>query len=152
MIATLVLALRFGLAIALYAFLGWAFLTVWQELRQQGKLLSAQKKPGILLGVRSQQGKESQNYFSQTEIIVGRDRNCDVSILDEALSAQHARIAFHHSQWWLEDLNSTNGIFLNGQKLTMPVVLTADDEFRCGNTLFRVRIEAGEKASTAKEN
>ena len=36
MIATVVLVLRFALAIALYAFLGWALFTLLQELKQQG--------------------------------------------------------------------------------------------------------------------
>ena len=150
MIATLVLVLRFALAIALYAFLGWAFLTLWQELKEQGKILSARKKPGIIIGVRTEHGKESQNYFSQPEVIIGRDTSCDIAILDEALSAQHARVAHHHGQWWLEDLNSTNGIFLNQEKLTTPVVLIEGDAFKCGNTLFSIRVEAGDQAPSEK--
>ena len=49
--------------------------------------------------------------------MIGRDTHCDLSVMDEALSAHHARITFHHGQWWLEDLNSTNGTFLNREKL-----------------------------------
>jgi pSer/pThr/pTyr-binding forkhead associated (FHA) protein len=61
--------------------------------------------------------------------------------MDEAMSAHHARVTFHHSQWWLEDLNSTNGILLNQQKLTTPAVVISGDEFKCGNTIFSIRLD-----------
>ena len=142
MIATVVLALRFALAIALYAFLGWAFYTLLQELRQQGNKLSTQKKPGITIFVNIERKRESQRSFSQTEIMIGRDTHCDLSVMDEALSAHHARITYHHGQWWLEDLNSRNGTYLNRQQLSTPAVIISGDQFKCGNTLFDVRVDA----------
>jgi len=141
MIATVVLALRLAMAIALFAFLGWAFYTVLQELRQQGAKLSTQKKLGITFFIKIAEGKESSKHFTQAEWVLGRDSNCDLSVMDEALSAHHARIAYHHGQWWLEDLNSTNGTILNHEKLTTPVVVITGDEFRCGNTSFSIRID-----------
>ena len=47
MTAIVVLVLRIGLAIVLYIFLWRVMQTLWQELRQQGTILSSQKKPGI---------------------------------------------------------------------------------------------------------
>lgn len=147
MIATVVLALRIALAITLYAFLGWAFFTLLQELRQQGNKLSAQKKLGITFYIKIESGKESLRHFVQPEIMLGRDTNCDLSVMDEALSAHHARITFHHGQWWLEDLNSTNGTFLNHEKLTTAAVVITGDEFKCGNTHFSIRVDADDKLS-----
>jgi pSer/pThr/pTyr-binding forkhead associated (FHA) protein len=151
MIATVVLVLRFGLTIALYAFLAWALLAVWRDLQQQGMKLSKQKKPSLTITVLSEQGKQKRGRFSQSEIIIGRHTHCDLAIMDEALSAQHARISHHHGQWWLEDLNSTNGTFLNESKLSTPAVIITGDQFKCGNTLFVVHIEIeGEKSPTVK--
>jgi len=149
MIATIVLALRLALAITLFAFLGWAFYTLLQELRQQGIKLSTQKKIGITLHVKIEEGRESVRHFTQSEMVLGRDANCDLSIMDEALSAHHARVTYHHGQWWLEDLNSTNGTFLNHEKVTTPVVVITGDEFKCGNTTFSIRIDDDEQASQA---
>lgn len=146
MIATVVLALRFALAIALYTFLGWALFTLLQELKQQGNKLSTQKKPGITIFVNIDRKRESQQYFTQTEIIIGRDTHCDLSVMDEALSAHHARIIHHHGQWWLEDLNSRNGTFLNREKLNTSAVIITGDQFKCGNTLFDVRVDVEESA------
>lgn len=147
MIATVVLALRLVLAIALYGFLGWAFYTLLQELRLQGNKLSAQKKLGITFYIKTEDGRENTRHFSQPEIMLGRDANCDFSVQDEALSAHHARITFHHGQWWLEDLNSTNGTYLNREKLNTAAVVITGDEFKCGNTIFSIRIDADDKLS-----
>lgn len=149
MIATIVLALRLALAITLYAFLGWAFYTVLQELRQQGARLSSQKKLGITFYIKIEQGKESIRHFIQPELVLGRDANCDLSVMDEAMSAHHARITFHHGQWWLEDLNSTNGTYLNHEKLTTSAVIITGDEFKCGNTIFSIRIEDDDQSNPA---
>ena len=141
MIATVVLILRLILAIALYAFLGWALWTLLQELKQQGVQLATQKKPAIALHIKIDQGKESLRRFSQPEIMIGRDPNCDLAMMDEALSAHHARLTHHHGQWWLEDLNSTNGTFLNREKLTTAAVVITGDKFKCGNTVFAIQVE-----------
>ena len=146
MIATVVLVLRFALAISLYMFLGWSMLTMWRDLKQQGKLLSDQKKPGISITIKPESGRDRQILFSQPEIVIGRHANCDISFHDEALSAQHARITFHHGQWWLEDLNSTNGTFLNGRRLLTPAVVISEDAFKCGNIQFTLHVNAEDTA------
>ena len=150
MIATTVLILRLILAIALYAFLGWALCTLFQELKQQGDRLAVQKKPAITLSVKIDQGKENMRRFLQPEIMIGRDPNCDLSMMDEALSAHHARLTHHHGQWWLEDLNSTNGTFLNREKLTTPAVVITGDKFKCGNTVFDIQVEENNGLSPTK--
>ena len=152
MIASFVLVLRLILAIALYSFLGWALLTLWQELKQQSNRLSTQKQPGITIETRLGQDKVSQSHFMQNEVMIGRDTNCDLAVMDEALSAHHARIIFHHGQWWLEDLNSTNGTFLNHEKLIVPVVVITGDEFKCGNTFFNIHISLDAKLSPVKKS
>jgi pSer/pThr/pTyr-binding forkhead associated (FHA) protein len=141
MIATVVLLLRLVLAITLYAFLGWAFWTLLQELKQQGDKLALQKKPELTLSIKSEDGKESTQHFTKSEVMIGRDTNCDLAVMDEALSAHHVRLTHHHGQWWLEDLNSTNGTFLNRELLTTPTVVITGDHFKCGNTIFGIRVE-----------
>ena len=150
MTATVVLLLRLTLAVALYAFLGWALWNLLRELKQQGDKLSAQKKPAITLTVQIDNDKESVRQFSQPQIMIGRDTNCDLSLMDEALSAHHARLTHHHGQWWLEDLNSTNGTFLNREKLTTPAVVITGDHFKCGNTVFRIEVEDSDGLSLTK--
>lgn len=150
MTATIVLILRLLLAIALYTFLGWALWTLLQEFKQQGDKLAAQKKPAITLYIKIDRGKENVRRFLQSEIMIGRDPNCDLAIIDEALSAHHARLAHHHGQWWLEDLNSTNGTFLNREKLNTPAVVITGDKFKCGNTVFGIQVEDSDGLSPSR--
>jgi pSer/pThr/pTyr-binding forkhead associated (FHA) protein len=150
MIATTVLILRLILAIALYAFLGWALWTLLKEFKQQGDKLAVQKKPAITLHIKLNGGNESVRRFLQPEVMIGRDPNCDLSMMDEALSAHHARLAHHHGQWWLEDLNSTNGTFLNRERLTTAAVVITGDKFKCGNTIFGIQVEENNGLSPTK--
>ncbi len=141
MTAVLVLVLRIGLAIALYAFLGWTLFNLWHDLKQQGEILAAQKAPGINIIARLENGKEVRNRYFQTEVTIGRDPNCDFPILDEAISAHHARVSFHHAHWWLEDLNSTNGTSIGNSRVLIPTILIPGDQFKCGGTEFTVHME-----------
>ncbi len=150
MTGTIVLILRLLLAIALYTFLGWALWTLLQEFKQQGAKLAVQKKPALILYVKIDRGEENVRRFLQPEIMIGRDPKCDLAIMDEALSAHHARLAHHHGQWWLEDLNSTNGTFLNREKLTTAAVVITGDQFKCGNTVFGIQVEDSDGLSPTK--
>jgi pSer/pThr/pTyr-binding forkhead associated (FHA) protein len=139
MTGTLVLILRIALALALYGFLGWAFYVLWQDMRQQSALLSRKQIPGLQLTWLDDQEKRAR-LFNTPELIIGRDSAADCSIPNETISARHARLSFHHNQWWLEDLESTNGTFLNQERLDIPTVIVTGDEFRCGQVNLNVLI------------
>lgn len=141
MTATLVLILRLALAIALYAFLARVLLTLWQDLKQQGEFISSQKKPGIHIHAVMEDGKDIQHRFVQSDVTIGRDPNCDFPVIDDAISAHHAKISYHHSQWWLEDLNSTNGTFIGKSQVSVPTVLITSDQFKCGGTVFTILVD-----------
>ena len=140
MSAPFVLALRVLLAISLYAFLGWTLLTVWRELRTQGSLLAARKIPGIGLAMRVLEEEPIQTYFVKSEILLGRDAHCDIPLPDDTVSIRHARLAYHHGQWWLEDLGSTNGTRLNKEKVTIPTVVISGDTIDCGNASITINL------------
>lgn len=152
MTATLVLILRIALTIALYGFLGWALLTLWRELKQQGEFLSSLKKPGIQIQALLEDGKTVRKSFFQAEVIIGRDPNCDFPVKDESISAHHVCISYHHTQWWLEDLNSTNGTLMGNNRVSVPTVLIAEDQFKCGGTTFTVSIGMGIEKHSSDNN
>lgn len=136
----LVLGLRILLTISLYAFLGWAFLSLWRDIRVQGSLLSTRKVPPISLTITHGTALPQVCNFAQAEVTIGRDPACECQANDEAVSARHAKLSYHHNQWWLEDLGSTNGTLLNQEKLALPTVVISGDEFRCGETRFTITL------------
>lgn len=133
MSASIVLALRLITAIALYAFLGWALYSLYREVNRQSFTLANRRVPGISLMVRQGSGPANLWHFAQPEIILGRDPGSDIPLSDDTVSARHAQLIYHHGQWWLEDLASTNGTFLNNTSISMPTVITSGDEITCGN-------------------
>lgn len=149
MSAPFVLALRLLLALSLYVFLGWTLLTIWRELQSQGSMLAGRKIPGITLTVQIADQKSFQSYFTQSEILLGRDPHCDVPLPEDTVSLRHARIAYHHGQWWLEDLGSTNGTRLNKEALTIPTVIIGGDHILCGKSAS-IAINLGTDPSSSK--
>jgi pSer/pThr/pTyr-binding forkhead associated (FHA) protein len=148
----IVLALRLLVTVSLYVFIGWAFLSLWRDIKQQGALLASRKVPPISLTISRGEPAPQFRYFSTPDIIIGRDPACECPVDDEAISARHARLCFHHNQWWLEDLNSTNGTLLNQEKLIMPTVVTSDDEFKCGDTFFTISLRGDILIPTTKKH
>lgn len=73
------------------------------------------------------------------ELTVGRASGCGISIDDTFVSSLHARIFRRGDVYVVEDLGSTNGTFLNGGRLGVPTVITADDTIRFGSTVVRMR-------------
>jgi pSer/pThr/pTyr-binding forkhead associated (FHA) protein len=142
MSGVVVLALRLILAICLYAFLSWALISLWRDLEMQGVSLSLRKAPPLNLTLQSAGTETFQRSFHQSDISIGRDPACDVSLNDDAVSARHAHLSFHHGQWWAEDLGSTNGTRLNQSSLATPTVLTTGDQIECGHTAIIVSIGA----------
>lgn len=132
------LILRVLLAVSLYAFLAWAFFLLWRDIKQQGSLLSMRKVPPLTLVVTHDDTPPQMRHFTQAEITIGRDPACECPVKDDTISARHARLCYHHGQWWLEDLGSTNGTALNGSRLTTPTVVISDDEISCGNAHLTV--------------
>ncbi len=139
-LAILFLIVRLGITAALYAFLAWAFWVMWHELRSHARLLNAQQIPSLRLRIALPNGSQTLR-FQEPEVHIGRDVSCDCILPDATISARHARLSYHHQQWWLEDLNSTNGTFIHEEAITTPVVLTSGDQIRCGRVDIQVQIE-----------
>jgi len=152
MTGLVVLVLRLLLTISLYAFLVWAFTNLWRDIKLQSALLAARKIPPISLTLTLAGQIVHIRRFIQAEITIGRDPACECPVEDEAVSARHARLSYHHNQWWLDDLDSTNGTFLNQEHLSIPTVVMTGDEFRCGGTLFTISLASDLLLSPAKKS
>lgn len=141
MIPFLVLVLRFLAAAALFGFLGWALYTLWSDLRFHSRMVTTQKIPAITLSLASDP-EESRKTFSTADVVIGRDNSCDFQIPDETVSSRHARLNYRYLQWWVEDLRSTNGTYLNDEKIETSTIIINGDEIRIGQIPILIEIQS----------
>lgn len=140
MSAIILLILRIALATALYAFLTWVLVTIWRDLKNQVEHLTASQTIPMRLSFMAEEGPK-EFRLTKSEIILGRDAGCDCLINDKTVSNRHACLSFHHQQWWLEDLGSTNGTLLNQEPVASPVVVTSGDLITCGKISVTIHLE-----------
>ena len=59
--------------------------------------------------------EDRRNFHFLKAFRIGRVEDCEVCIKNEYVSRAHAEVVFENGQWWVRDLNSSNGIFVDGQ-------------------------------------
>ena len=69
------------------------------------------------------------------QLTIGRDSSNGVAINDAEISRKHARLTFQGGKYVIEDLGSTNGTFVNGQRLSGPFVLKSGDVVSFGEQI-----------------
>jgi adenylate cyclase len=71
---------------------------------------------------------------------VGRRETCDIRLPFPNISGVHCQLFFHNGYWFVRDLNSTNGIKVNGARV-QEKLLHPNDELKIGKRLFHIRYE-----------
>ena len=78
-----------------------------------------------------------ESYGISENEVIGRGKKCDISIADRYLSTKNSRIFKSSGKFYLEDLDSTNGTFLNGESLSDTAVELLDgDKITVGRVNF----------------
>lgn len=72
-------------------------------------------------------------------LTIGRSAESGLVIRDEYTSTHHARLVLWGDDWMVQDLDSTNGTFLDGQRVTGPTRVPLNTPVRIGTTSFELR-------------
>lgn len=85
-----------------------------------------------------QNGPEIGKTFilDKMELFLGREPGNDIMVNDPEVSRKHARLKKIGTQYLLEDLGSTNGTFLQGNRVSLPVMLQSGDEIMIGERVI----------------
>jgi pSer/pThr/pTyr-binding forkhead associated (FHA) protein len=75
----------------------------------------------------------------QQQITLGRANDATLVLNDDYASSRHARIFPQDGQWIVEDLGSTNGTYLDRQKVTRPMPVPVGVPIRIGKTVLELR-------------
>jgi K+-sensing histidine kinase KdpD len=83
------------------------------------------------------QGPDKGKTFevSEGELVIGRQSE-EFSLSDGTVSRQHARLSTRGGNWYIEDIGSVNGTFVNGVKVNRSTRLHLGDQVRCGGSLL----------------
>jgi len=88
--------------------------------------------------ITARDGARRREVFEQPEITIGRVNGNDIILPAGNISKRHARIVFKDDKYIVVDLKSTNGTYVNGRKLTSPLVVRDDDKIYIGDFLLAV--------------
>jgi hypothetical protein len=83
-------------------------------------------------------GRRGHNYPLVDELTLGRAAGCHVPIDDSYASQVHARVFQRDGTWYVEDLGSTNGTYLNRRRVAGPMVIKRRDRLQIGNTVLEM--------------
>src|SRR3954466_3672803 len=107
-------------------------------------------RPGRSYVLRFISGKYQGGEFPivpDKQIVVGRSSDLDMVLVEDMVSRKHARIAMQQDQIWIEDLGSTNGTFVNGEKIKR-ARLKEGDRVLIGTSILKVIAGEGARDST----
>ena len=77
--------------------------------------------------------------LDRREITIGRSPDSDLIVDDEYASTHHAKLILINNDWLIQDLNSTNGTYLDGGRVGTPAVVKLNTPVRVGKTVFELR-------------
>ncbi len=133
----------FVLTLLRLIFLALLFIFVWQVSRSMsrhvGSITPSQKRTkNEIVFVRSE-SQAGESYVIKDALTFGRSPDADVFLDDPYASEFHLRLVSEDDRLTLHDLGSTNGTYLNGRRVTNPVVLSKGDSLQVGKTVMEVR-------------
>jgi pSer/pThr/pTyr-binding forkhead associated (FHA) protein len=130
----------------LYFFIYRAIRSVVVDLRPTGRVQASREKaptkPKAKGGgkaprnvvVLDERGSKLDSVRLDGTLQVGRADACQLRLSDTYASSFHARIYNSDGAWFIEDLGSTNGTYLNQRRITAPAEVRAGDKVRIGKT------------------
>jgi pSer/pThr/pTyr-binding forkhead associated (FHA) protein len=146
---TMGIILQYGLVALLYYFLFKVVRLVYYEMYAPAGPMQRLVLPAAppvqpappkakLVVLEPGQVSPSRSEFALGETIsIGRHEGNDIAINDSFVSHEHACITYYKQGFWLTDLHSTNGTYLNNQPVKEEVQLQAGDMIRIGAVSFR---------------
>ena len=150
--ATALLIIRLALLVILYLFL-WAIVSaVWRDIRRAPERTPASYAMTGMprLHVVDPAGsalRMGEVVDLQPMTTIGRSATNTLVVQDETLSSRHAALEYRDGRWWLHDLDSTNGTYVNRRRLAGTTELRPGDMLHTGRVAFQFAVEGAPPAS-----
>jgi hypothetical protein len=143
--------LKFCFLAIVYLFFIRVLRAVWAEVRgpaavaappppvRPARAAFGGNRPPGRLKVVEPADRRGRTYELGDELTVGRAGGCQVALgEDNYVSQLHARVFRRDGQFYVEDLGSTNGTYVNRKKVTAPIVIRKGDRLQIGKTVLEL--------------
>src|SRR5690349_2456088 len=88
--------------------------------------------------IQEKGGEQRRMVFNKAEVTIGRVQGNDIVLPKGNVSKRHARIVLKDGKFIIVDLKSTNGTYVNGRKITSPLVVKDSDKIYIGDFIVGV--------------
>lgn len=128
--------------IILYAIIYYALKIMDKDVKSGGKNKnnSNRKKYGIEVvnSGGSTDLEEGSVIIVRGEVTIGRSDENSIVLSEPFVSGKHAKLFIKNNDLFIEDLNSTNGVFIDDERIEGKIKLLPDDEIKIGSVIFKV--------------
>lgn len=130
--------LRIAFVALIYLFFFVLARALWRDLR--ATIAGAGQPLGRLVVLASSEGRPQAGSTIPLDAVnsIGRDINNAIVVDDSFVSAEHALLTFRGRAWYVEDRGSTNGTWVNGQRVDSFLPLGYGDELQIGQVRLRL--------------
>jgi hypothetical protein len=131
-------AVRILFLLLIYLFLARVIRALLRDLRAAAR--EPDVRPGRLVVLASPSGEPPAGHSFALDVVtpLGRDVNNAIVVDDPFASAEHAVLTFRGRSWYLEDLGSTNGTYINGRPVAGVAPIGFGDELQIGEVRMRL--------------
>src|SRR5690242_16498210 len=112
--------------------------------------LSGATRAMFAITISEKGGETKRLEFDKPEITIGRVQGNDIILPKGNVSKRHSRIVLKDGKFIIVDLKSTNGTYVNGRKITSPIVIKGSDKVYIGD--FVLSIEELQGAGVADDS
>ena len=91
------------------------------------------------LAITSGPKQGTELALGREPLTIGRSSESGLVIRDDYTSTHHARLLLWNDEWMIQDLDSTNGTFLDGKRVTVPTQVPLNTPIKIGTTTFELR-------------
>ena len=143
---------RFGFLLLLWLFIFAAFRVVRADLfgGRAGRVAAVPPRAAAAPKKRGQKGFRTlvvtagpltgtKITLGDQPILIGRADDSTLVLTDDFASSRHARLTNRGGQWYVEDLGSTNGTYLDQQRVQGPLLINPGQPIRIGQTALELR-------------
>ncbi len=134
--------LSYVFTVIIYMFIFAVIRLIYMDVKKMSRFANEDNNSAITASLRTLKPKvpitsELKRRYSVYEgATIGRNKRCDIVIDEKFVSGEHLRIWYEDGEWYLEDLGSRNGTFVNGSRIKDTVILDPQDKISVGGLEF----------------